>query len=372
MQEHIPEKSTLNIISSKQFRGFADTAAGKTHTLSQRIWLQLRSPFLLPTNGCVNCVNWEAIEYAKMGCRTCGNFHICCASTCPLSEIENNHVCIITGVVVKTITYDSSEYLTTATREIPTTTASKSVKRKKNAPGIHTTDSVAKTTTVPASCNTVNRRTTNVMLGNALHPTPNKKHTVSHCINFHERVCLTVLCSDLTSQSYEKGLVKLRNRLRWSFMRHVRSFKMKRQTTPPNVILMISNIATDIENYRLPIMNDTRALRQQLAYNCAQDIFKFTCSMMQSNALFTLNLDPTTMIIGVLFLLRSGLVHKNITILPRYRVLSYLLPSENYTSMFGVKSKIITESENIVKCHLRTLSDSEIKDIGYESFDRVV
>jgi hypothetical protein len=94
--------------------------------------------------------------------------------------------------------------------------------------------------------------------------------------------------------------------------------------------------------------------------------------MTESNALFTQNLDAKTLIIGLFYLLRSGLVHRSITILPRCRSLAHLLPPENYINQFGVKSKIITETENIVKCHLRTLSDSDIKDIGYEAFDRLV
>ena len=155
-------------------------------------------------------------------------------------------------------------------------------------------------------------------------------------------------------------------------MRHVRTCKLQRREGAPNVILMISKIAADIENYRMPITNNTESLRRELAYSCAQDIFKFTCSMTHSNAVFTQTLEPKIMVIGLLYLLRSGLVHKNMTVLPQKRALAYLLPPENYINMFGVKSKIITECENIVKCHLRTLSDSEIKDIGYEALDRVL
>jgi hypothetical protein len=110
-----PTNTPNKFVSCRDFRGRADTAAGKPLTVSQMIWTQLRSPFLLPTNCCVKCVDWETIEYGKMGCRVCGAFHVCCTSTCPLAEIENNTVCTITGVVVKTITYDKDEYLTTAT-----------------------------------------------------------------------------------------------------------------------------------------------------------------------------------------------------------------------------------------------------------------
>jgi hypothetical protein len=359
--------SAIKLVSCRDFRGVSDTAAGKTHTLSQNIWTQLRSPFLLPKSFCSVCVDWEQIEYGKMGCRQCGSFHVCCITTCPVTEIENNHVCTITGAVVRSITYDINEYITTAvmdTVSIPGTVAHLPRKRIGHATN----------TNYGELCENANnsfKTSANAKMGQTVKHIE-KKHTVSRCINFHERVCLQVLCSDTTNICTEKERTKLCNRLRWSFMRHVRAFKKKRPKLSPNVIILISNVASDIENYRLPITNNTAALRKELAYSCAQDIFKFTCSMTFSNASFTLNLDPTTMVIGLLYLLRSGLVHKNMTVLPQHRSLCYLLPPENYVNMFGVKSKIITECENIVKCHLRTLSDSDIKDIGYEAFDCVV
>ena len=383
MQDENLTTNQPNIVSCKTFRGTSDTAAGKPLTMSQKIWLQLRAPFLLPTNGCVKCSHWEQVEYGKMGCRICGSFHICCVTTCPLSEIENNQVCVITGVVVKTITYDSNEYLSTATRDTPSqagiissltrkkgTTASSEMDVKgtvtkhntKNKAGLSATDAV--TSKKQGSAPT--------RIGKVLFPMHNKRYTVSNCINFHQRVCMEVLCSETTTQCYEKEKTKLHNRLRWSFMKNVRAYKMRRHHTAPNVIVMISAIAADIQNYRLPLMNDTSSLCRELAEKCAHAILKFTCSMTQSNAQFTLNLEAKTMIIGLLYLLRSGLVHRSITILPQYRSLAYLLPPENYINLFGVKSKIITETENIVKCHLRTLSDRQIKDIGYEAFDRLV
>jgi hypothetical protein len=366
------EVGTCKVVSSKDFVLFNKPGV-VVLTISQRIWTQLREPFMLPHGICVPCMQWETVEFGCMGCRRCGSFHVCNIKTCPVTEIENNHVCTITGAVVRSITYDSSEYINTASHDTTTPGTNGGILFRKKAisasmavSSVETKEGVSGTR--DGSSNSSKRTHTYKNVASVI----TKKHTVSRCINFHQRICMQILCSELTSVCYEKEQIKLRNRLRWSFMRHVRTCKLKRLQSAPNLIIMISKIAKDIENYRLPIMNETSSLRRKLAYSCAQDIFKFTCSMTYSNAMFTMNLDAATMVIGLLYLLRSGLVHKNMTILPRCRALAYLLPPENYINMFGVKSKIITECENIVKCHLRTLSDAEIKDIGYETLDRVV
>jgi len=360
------------VVQAKDFK-IAHQADVAVLTISQKIWLQLRAPFMLPRGGCVSCMQWEAVEFGCMGCKRCGNFHVCCIKTCPVTEIENNHVCTITGAVVRSITYDSTEYLNTVSHDTVTPATNGGILFRKKAINASiacgSTPSELNVGSVPGGTSGGSKQ---VRIYKNISSVITKKHTVSRCINFHQRVCMRILCSDITAICYEKEQTKLRNRLRWSFMRHIRSCKLRRLESAPNVIVMISKIAKDIENYRLPIMNDTLSLRRQLAYSCAQDIFKFTCSLTYSNAMFTMNLDAATMVIGLLYLLRSGLVHKNMTVLPRCRALAYLLPPENYISMFGVKSKIITECENIVKCHLRTLSDAEIKDIGYETLDRVI
>ena len=344
------------LIPAGQFKG---PVRPDEKTISQLIWQQLRAPFLLPVNGCVKCVEWEAVDFACMGCRICGSFHLCSIQTCTVTEIENHHVCNITGAVVRSVTYDQNEYMTTVAQDLPNKTTS-TYKRK----------SVVDGSNGEGPSKPLDDRVTK--LNKTVNLLPNKRQSVSRCLNFHERVCMRVLCSNSMALCFEKEQLKLHNRLRWSFMRNVRSLKMERRPYHPNLIVMASKIATDIENYRLPISNDTATLRKDIAYRCAQDIYKFTSSMIVSKALFTNTIDPTVMVIGLLYLMRSGLVHKNITILPQYRVLSHLLPPENFIYLFNVKSKIITITENIVKCHLRTLSIDEIKDIGYETLDHVL
>lgn len=345
------------LVPSAQFIPTEETTAILTQ--NQLIWRQIRSPFLLPVKTCSECFEWEAVEFGIMGCRICGNFHVCSVKTCPITEIESHHVCNITGAVVRTVTYDPNEYLSTV--YVPS-----EVSPAQYAPRI--------INPLPRGKSRDMQRLESSEVSPAVYKTTvsTKRQTATRCQNFHERVCLQVLCSATTTACNNKESVKLYNRLRWSFMRHIRYSKLKRLNTNPNLIVMISKIAVDIENYRLPISNSTDTLRKDLAYKCAAAIFKFNSSMVQSNATFAHTMDATTMVIGLLYLLRSGLVHKNITVLPQYRALSYLLPPENFICLFNVKSKIITETENIVKCYLRSLTDRQIKEIGYEALDRIV
>jgi hypothetical protein len=113
------EVGTCKVVSSKDFVLFNKPGV-VVLTISQRIWTQLREPFMLPHGICVPCMQWETVEFGCMGCRRCGSFHVCNIKTCPVTEIENNHVCTITGAVVRSITYDSSEYINTASHDTTT------------------------------------------------------------------------------------------------------------------------------------------------------------------------------------------------------------------------------------------------------------
>lgn len=343
-------------------------------TASQSVWRQLRSPFLLPVGTCGECTHWDPVEFGCMGCLQCGNLHICSEQTCDVPEIESFHICVVTGTCVKFVTYDATEYLPTVyipqnpvkqVRQKCTTTATTCLVGVSNTDHIETAPLRLKRKALTSDLYMETTAHTTPRLAKLYDTVPNKRQATSRCHNFHERICLEVLCSSTTAQCIGKETTKLHNRLRWSFMRHIRATKLEWSNRSPNLIVMISKIAADIENYRIPITNPVDALRRDLAARCAMDIFKFTASttqllhystppsqnpnseprplnlnpdpgMCHSNAPFMQTIDPKALVIGILYLLRSGLVHNNITVLPRYRLLSFVLPPENFITAFQV------------------------------------
>ena len=59
-------------------------------------------------------------------------------------------------------------------------------------------------------------------------------------------------------------------------------------------------------------------------------------------------------VVGMLYLLRAGVVCKGVTALPRVSILAQILPSEcNLADFFGYRAKVITDTENMIKKCLR-------------------
>ena len=69
--------------------------------------------------------------------------------------------------------------------------------------------------------------------------------------------------------------------------------------------------------------------------------------------------------VGVLYLLRNGIIVHETVVLPKLPVLDLLLPSESQLfTFFGVRAKCITETENIIKIILRNVSKQQLINAG--------
>jgi hypothetical protein len=69
--------------------------------------------------------------------------------------------------------------------------------------------------------------------------------------------------------------------------------------------------------------------------------------------------------IGLLYMLRQGIVVHELVVLPKLRRLENILPLENHLDvLFGVRAKCITETENVVKIILRSVTKQQLLDAG--------
>jgi len=94
----------------------------------EKIWTQIRSPFVLPTLLCGKMKHqshlWEVFDFGCAGCLICGHVHVCVCNAADISTAassacllqlndENETICTITGLCVRTVTYSEREYVAT-------------------------------------------------------------------------------------------------------------------------------------------------------------------------------------------------------------------------------------------------------------------
>ena len=69
--------------------------------------------------------------------------------------------------------------------------------------------------------------------------------------------------------------------------------------------------------------------------------------------------------VGLLYLLRTGIIVHDMVVLPKLPILECILPLESHLgTFFGVRAKCITETENVVKIILRNISKQQLIDAG--------
>ena len=66
-----------------------------------------------------------------------------------------------------------------------------------------------------------------------------------------------------------------------------------------------------------------------------------------------------SMVIGMLYMTRTGLSAWEMFYLPSIPHIHELLPSETYLNCLGVSSKVICDTENVVKACIRVFTDSQ-------------
>lgn len=178
----------------------------------------------------------------------------------------------------------------------------------------------------------------------------------------------SLLCSEQSRVCLLEERRRMENKLRFTFNRLLREHKNRHPRTPPNLCEMAGALCHHTRNVRLCPPDFDEKLRREVALQCSRAITTLLRGLVASRAAFASPFRRHTLVVGLLYLMRSGLVAQNTFMLPRIPVLCALLPLESYLQPhFHIKCKCITEIENVIKMHLRSLSPGEIQRLGATS-----
>jgi hypothetical protein len=376
------------------------------------LWKRIRGPFILPSGILGHSCDsfWQSIAVDCAGCTVCGKLHICHdhntklmhnkyhveSHICELAHQMDARVCRITGLCMKTHVFKNSDHLNQNTLEDVSPEISSEQnggKQKASSKTVKKGDGKFKTNNFKTNNKTMknhmnNRsrkishhtkqvdqgRSTGVLVTQSKTPS-----LIQHIEGFRVMdtanifaICSGIINSDTTAQCFQREQNKFDSRVRWSLTKHLREFKQQHQErTPVQMVSIISNVARDLHNYRL-FTKDTDSLavslpesRQLVSALCTRVITRFVNTAQQFVRDFMYNMHPRTFVVGILYLMRVGLVAHNIIVLPCVKVLVYLLPCENLLHQyFNIKCKSITEVENIVKLHVRALNIEQLHELA--------
>tara|TARA_B100001094_G_C18191800_1_gene807794 strand:- start:1886 stop:2791 length:906 start_codon:yes stop_codon:yes gene_type:complete len=270
------------------------------------IWKQLRKPFALTEQmNTLHSCKWENIEIDTLGCVLCGAIHACHIDTCEVVHVSDATVCVVSGVCVKTQNFKQEEFC----------------------------DRVAPY----CFCESISV----------------KKRTVSSdVVNSHVN---EILCSISTEESFEVNIQRELQKVILKCTKYLDS-ECVQTGKSCNVISMIENVFSEQSNRNKMLCGYNRQLRKK----CAQKVMQKITSILNFYQLHCNKsikpLEIKTYVVGLLYLMRSGVIVNNLQVVGRVDLLSCILPSENLLdSFFSFRSKNITDIENRFKLFFRQI-----------------
>lgn len=270
------------------------------------LWRMLRQPFALPVAaaGLHKCC-WENIDLDLLGCTLCGQVHACADGRCSETmEVEDGVVCTLSGVVVRNKLFVDTEFVS----------------------HVNLTEFVAQQ-------NVFDEETAwgDVFV-----------------------VVDMMLCSEIAKTLYLRSI--LTYMIRWR----------PRLKAAEHLGLVCSEILGGcVTTLRLQPFRAAR--RRELVKPLTREIYKVMHTLVHNFRMPLKDGEVQNVTVGLLYLMRTGVVFGDITVLSAVEELREFLPSESMLSeFFSVRSRTITESENRVKFALRSATRERLVAAGFK------
>lgn len=305
-----------------------------------RAWRRARGPFALPWRlaGHECGGHWDVLDVDLAGCRLCGRAHFCSARpadveavrapynstpgrarrenvdcACETVQCEGHSVCAITGYCTRETRFADDEYVDTAT--LPPEPAPREV-------------------------------------------TPLEEGEVRRYVD-------ALLCSERSRRCFEHENTRVDAKVSAVFLHLLREFKTEHPARAPDACRLVGELARRTLNVRVCPPGFDAEYRAEIAAAAARAISGLVHTATRLCPALLSQTRRQTLVVGLLYLMRSGLTVHDTCLLPRLAALQELLPLESYLPQhFEIKCKSITEVENLVKMQLRVLTSRETARLG--------
>lgn len=276
-----------------------------------KLWKMLRQPFTLPpaSLGYHEC-RWEHLDMDVLGCLLCGKIHACADGRCVSTvEVEDGVVCTLSGVLIRNKRFVDNEFMS----------------------HVQLTDSVP-------SHNVFDEET---------------------CSDDVRSVVHNLLCSEMSKTLHFRSVFLHMNRSR---------LKLK---NAENIALACAELMGDCI-HTLNLTHFNAAARKAMVKPVSKCIVKVVGTLVHNFRMPLKEGELKSVTVGMLYLMRKGVMFEDLTVLPALSELRGYLPSENMlAAFFDIKSRTITESENRVKFALRTATRERLFLFGFNTEERL-
>lgn len=272
-------------------------------------WRDLRKPFVLPLLSLAHhqC-QWERIDVDLFGCTLCSSVHACCEDTCmDKLETDDGVVCRLSGILIRTCRFVEDEYMD----------------------NVHLVDCQSST----------------------------REFDEDLCHPEIERVIFMLLTSETTRKLLMLNLLKQLD-------------KMKHLVRTHNVMdASVQFLRQTLASQACAAFNS--AARKNMATTCVADCFRVMRTMVHAFHMPLKFSDTLHIAAGTLYLMRSGVHVHGLCILPRHAQLQHMLPPESSLDVhYSVRTKSITDAENLIKRSLRRQTRESLLQAGFRALSR--
>jgi hypothetical protein len=277
-----------------------------------RAWVCMRRPFLLPPGlaGHVCDNHWEKFDVDKAACKVCSCIHVCSVCTCPSTHELDGVICNITGLFLSQRLVDQYDFPANPETKF----ASKQISN------LFVQESPVDMTDVDSIT----------------------------------RLVANILTSKKTQLSISMETDKLMNKMRSICLRKMRVYRLSKRT--PNLCELDAYLHTVLQGHRVPPQSVVSSMEERVG--CIKFAAMAICRLITFMRTYCKNVPSCVkqggIVVGMLYMMRSGVTIDNITVLPRIPRLKHILPLEQHLpTFFNIRAKVVTEAENVIKYNMR-------------------